>query len=137
MWHLSLVYIFCEVLTTASITSGKCTNMISILILTLDEEKNIAACLKSVAWSDDVVVLDSGSSDGTVKIAAQMGAKIKNRKFDNFASQQNWAIQNIKFKNPWVFYLDADERITPELKEEILRVSVASTGGEVAYFCGR
>jgi glycosyltransferase involved in cell wall biosynthesis len=89
--------------------------MISILVLTLNEENNLPACLDSVAWSDDVHVLDSYSTDRTVEIAKEHGATVCFRKFDSFAQHQNWALENIRFKHPWVFYFDADERVTPEL----------------------
>ncbi len=111
--------------------------MISILILTLNEEINIKDCLDSVAWSDDIVVLDSGSTDKTISLARKKHGRIVKRSFDNWASHQNWAMKNIKFNHPWVFYLDADERMTPELKDELLSLAANSTRTEVAYFCGR
>ncbi len=92
---------------------------VSILILTLDEEINIEQCLQSVGWSDDVVVLDSFSKDRTTHLARQMSARVIERKFDNWAAHQNWAMANIDFKHPWVFYLDADERMTDSLRKEI------------------
>jgi len=111
--------------------------MVSILILTLNEEQNLPACLASVEWSDDVVVFDSFSADRTAEIAQQSGARVVQRKFDNWAAHQNWANENIGFKNRWVFYLDADERMTRELKEEILAISGAEDLKPVAYYCGR
>ncbi|HTC21201.1 MAG TPA: glycosyltransferase family 2 protein [bacterium] len=111
--------------------------MISILILTLNEENNMPDCLASVAWSDDIVVLDSGSRDKTIPLAKKQGARIAKRPFDNWAAHQNWAIENVRFKNPWVFYLDADERMTPELKDEILAIANNPSLKEVGYFCGR
>ena len=110
---------------------------VSILILTLNEEANIESCLDSVAWSDDVVVLDSGSKDKTVAFARRKKARVVTRLFDNWASHQNWALDNIEFKNPWVFYLDADERMTPELKSEILSIAADSNRPEGAFFVGR
>jgi glycosyltransferase involved in cell wall biosynthesis len=92
---------------------------ISILILTLNEETNIGACLDSLAGFDDVVVLDSLSKDRTKEIALAKGARVVERPFDNWAAHQNWAMDTIPFRNPWVFYLDADERMTPELRAEI------------------
>ena len=110
---------------------------ISILILTLNEETNIAACLDALAGFDDIVVFDSLSKDRTVEIARAKGARIVERPFDNWASHQNWAMDNIGFKHPWVFYLDADERMTPELREEILGIARDPARPEVAYYCGR
>ena len=87
--------------------------MISVLILTKDEERNLPACIDTLRWSDDIHVLDSYSIDSTVAIAEQLGAKVWYRAFDSFAQQQNWALDNILFQHPWVFYIDADERVTP------------------------
>jgi len=110
---------------------------VSILILTLNEEANFPECLQSVKWSDDIVVLDSFSSDRTVKIAENMGARVVQRRFDNWSAHQNWALAEIPFKHPWVFYLDADERMTEELKDELVSIAADSTRGDVAYYCGR
>ncbi|PWT74386.1 MAG: glycosyl transferase family 2 [Chloroflexi bacterium] len=110
---------------------------ISILLLTLNEEANLPACLGSVEWSNDIVVLDSFSSDKTCEIAERLGARVIQRSFDNWASHQNWAMEHISFKHEWVFYLDADERMTDSLKQELLAVASNRTRPEVAYYCGR
>jgi glycosyltransferase involved in cell wall biosynthesis len=110
---------------------------ISILILTLNEEPNIGACLDSLAGFDDIVVFDSLSKDRTKEIALSKGARVVERPFDNWAAHQNWAMDNIQFHNPWVFYLDADERMTPELREEILAIARDPMRAEVAFYCGR
>jgi glycosyltransferase involved in cell wall biosynthesis len=94
--------------------------MISVLILTKDEERNLPACIDTVRWSDDIHVLDSYSSDSTATIAEQLGAKVWYRAFDSFAGQQNWALDNITFRYPWIFYIDADERVTPALAKAIM-----------------
>ena len=94
---------------------------VSALILTLNEEINIAACLDSLSWCDDIVVLDSQSTDETRTIAARKGARIVTRAFDNWSAHQNWAVSNIEFRHPWVLYLDADERCTPELAADVMR----------------
>lgn len=106
--------------------------MISVLVLTLNEERNLPACLASVVWSDDIHVLDSQSSDRTVEIARRFGAQVWFRNFDSFAQHQNWALENIPFKHPWVFYFDADERVTPELAEAMQR-AVRAPGEAVAF----
>jgi len=90
----------------------------SILILTKNEEANLAACLDSVAWCDDVVVLDSHSTDRTREIATACGARVFEREFDDFGAQRNHALDRIEFKNPWVFHLDADERFNEALRRE-------------------
>jgi glycosyltransferase involved in cell wall biosynthesis len=110
---------------------------VSILILTLNEELNLPTCLEAVKWCDDIVVLDSFSTDRTVEIAKASGARIVQRKFDNWASHQNWAMDNIPFKHDWVFYLDADERMTDELHGEIQLIASEGQRPEVAYYCGR
>jgi glycosyltransferase involved in cell wall biosynthesis len=92
--------------------------MISVLILTKNEQQDLPGCLASVAWSDDVHVLDSGSTDQTQAIALQNGASFATRPFDGYASQRNAGLQS-PFKHPWVLLLDADERITPALQEEM------------------
>ena len=106
--------------------------MISVLILTKDEERNLPACMDTLRWSDDIHVLDSYSTDATVAIANQLRAKIWYREFDSFAQQQNWALKNIQFRYPWVFYIDADERVTPELANSMLN-AVQDPGEAVAF----
>jgi len=92
--------------------------MYSVLILTLNEARDLPACLASVAHCDDLVVVDSGSTDRTAEIARQAGARVFTRKFDNFAGQRNFAQREVPFRHPWVFHLDADEQFTPELATE-------------------
>jgi glycosyltransferase involved in cell wall biosynthesis len=106
--------------------------MISILVLTLNEENNLPGCLDSVKWSDDIHVLDSYSSDRTTEIAKEYGAKVWFRKFDSFSQHQNWALENIAFKYPWVFYFDADERVTPKLAQSMQR-AVENPRDNVAF----
>ncbi len=106
--------------------------MISVLILTLNEENNLPACLDTVAWCDDIHVLDSFSTDRTVEIARLRGAHVTLRKFDSFAQHQNWALQNLPFRHPWVFYFDADERVTPELAQA-MQLAVLNPGPNVAF----
>lgn len=99
--------------------------MFSLLILTKNEEKNLSACLESVAWCDDIVVLDSISTDKTCDLARRFGSRVFVRAFDNFSSQRNYALDEIKFRHPWVFHLDADERFNEELRAECERVIAA------------
>ncbi len=106
--------------------------MISILILTRNEQDNITACIDSVSWSDDIHVFDSYSTDQTVEIAKARGAKVTQRHFDNWASHQNWALANLPFTHPWVFYIDADERMTPGLRGSILTAVELLAGHAVA-----
>lgn len=110
---------------------------VSVLILTLNEECNLPFCLESLQGFDDIVVLDSLSCDATEDVAKRYGVRFVQRRFDNWSSHQNWALEHIDFKNPWVFYLDADERMTPELRAELLDIAEGETDGHVAYYCGR
>ena len=93
--------------------------MVSVLILTLDEEINLPRCLQSLTWCDDVVILDSFSSDGTEAIAAEYHARFVQRKFDDYARQRNYGLNDIQYKHPWLLMVDADEAVSPELVEEI------------------
>lgn len=106
--------------------------MISILILTKNEERDLPGCLASVSWSDDIHVYDSLSTDRTVEIAEAAGATVTQRAFDNWSAHQNWGLKNIPFKHDWVFYIDADERMTPDLREAA-RAAVASPGDNIAF----
>jgi glycosyltransferase involved in cell wall biosynthesis len=110
---------------------------VSILIQTLDEEANLPRCLDSVAGFDDVVVLDSLSTDGTERIARERGCRWFARAFDGRGPHQNWAMQHIDFRHPWVFYLDADERMTPELRAEIEAIAADASESRVAFYAGR
>ena len=107
-------------------------NPVSILILTKNEEVDLPGCIQSISWSDDIHVLDSCSTDRTVEIAKSMGATVTQRPFDNWSSHQNWALDNLPFKHEWVVYLDADERMTPELKDAVIR-AVQSPGDKIAF----
>lgn len=102
--------------------------MISVVILTLNEAVNLRRCLESVAWSDDVVVVDSGSTDETVEIARAAGARVILRPFDTFAGQRNHAMDSGAFRNGWVLHLDADEVVTPALRDELLTIAAAPSG---------
>jgi len=117
---------------------------ISIFIQTLNEENNLPSLLESVAWADDIVVLDSLSTDRTQEISEAADARWFARPYDGRGNHQNWAMENIDFKHQWVFYLDADERMTPELRSEIETIANDWNSGKrtkdtdpVAYYCGR
>lgn len=100
---------------------------VSVLILTLNEEANIGRCMASVDWSDDIVVLDSLSGDGTADTARRLGARVFSRAFDDFAGQRNYALDHIDFTHEWILHLDADEVVTVELREEL----AAAIGSEL------
>ncbi len=107
--------------------------MISILILTKNEEQDLPGCLESVHWSDDIHIFDSYSDDQTIEIARSYGVKVTQRKFDNYASQRNAALREIDYKYSWVFILDADERIPSKLVKE-LESEIKSIDGAVNGF---
>ena len=92
---------------------------VSVLVPTLDEELNLPDCLDSVAWADEVFVVDSYSRDRTVQIARERGAHVVQHPFESYSRQKNWALDTLPFRNPWVLIVDADERVTPELKCEM------------------
>lgn len=101
--------------------------MLSILILTKNEEQDLPDCLESVSWSDDIHVFDSFSTDRTVAIAEAFGARVTQRKFDGYASHRNAALAGCEFKHPWVLILDADERVPSPLRDEMLSVTASAT----------
>ena len=108
--------------------------MISVLILTLDEEVNIAACLDALPWRDDVWVLDSGSRDETVALARAKGANVVVREFTDYADQRNAGFA-LPFAHDWLVMLDADERMTPELAAQI--EALVRAPGDATMACAR
>lgn len=93
---------------------------ISTIIITKNEEKNIIDCLESVGFSDQIIVIDNDSADRTVELAKKHGAQVESKKFSDFSTQREEGLKRVT--NDWVFYLDADERVTPQLKDEIEKV---------------
>lgn len=106
--------------------------MVSVLILTYNEELNIQACLDSLTWCDDVLVFDSFSSDRTCAIAQAWGARVIQHRFENYGAQREAARVLGAYRHPWVLALDADERPDAELVAE-LKAAAATDGGPVAY----
>jgi len=103
---------------------------VTAVVLTLNEEHNIKACLDTLAWADHTVVFDSFSTDATVELAKQFGAEVLQHPFQDFAQQHNAALERVE--SDWVLFVDADERVTPELAAEIRQV-VKSGHEEVAW----
>ena len=89
------------------------------IIITKNEGHNILACINSLSFCSQVIVVDSGSIDGTAKIAAEAGAMVFVSEFKDYASQKNFALK--KATAPWVLSVDADERVSPELGQEIIQ----------------
>ncbi|HEY9858751.1 MAG TPA: glycosyltransferase family 2 protein [Candidatus Obscuribacterales bacterium] len=94
--------------------------MFSIYILTYNEETEIAACIESALLSDDVVVVDSLSSDRTVEVAQRYPVRVVQHRFESHGQQRTWMLQSVPVKHEWVYILEADERMTPELFQECL-----------------
>lgn len=93
---------------------------IAAVVLARDEARHLGDCLDSLAWADERVVIDDYSSDATVEIATQRGARVVQRRMENFSAQRNAALDAARAE--WVFFVDADERCTPELADEVRRV---------------
>ena len=93
---------------------------VTLLVLTFNEERNLPACLESVdGWAQDIVVVDSGSTDRTVAIAEGFGGRVIVHPFDTHARQWQWALANAPLSTEWVLALDADQRLMPDLRAEI------------------
>lgn len=108
---------------------------LSVVILAKNEGKRIEACLRSVSFADEIVVIDNGSEDETCKIAQQLGAKVINVESSDFSLLRNKAISETR--GLWILYIDADEIVTDELREEILRLLDSGDTTYSAYFIKR
>jgi glycosyltransferase involved in cell wall biosynthesis len=106
--------------------------MFSIYILTYNEELDIAACIESALLSDDVIVVDSCSSDRTLEIASRYPVRVEQHAFESHGKQRTWMLENILPKHEWVYILEADERITPALFQECVETIQAPQ--HIAYY---
>jgi len=95
-------------------------NRLSVTIIAWNEEERLRACLESIAWADEIIVLDAESTDKTVQLAREFTDKIWVRPWPGFAAQKNFALAQAN--GEWVLSVDADERVTPELRERICRI---------------
>ena len=110
---------------------------LSVVIITLNEEKNITQALDSVKnWANEVLVLDSFSTDRTVELAKSYGCYVSQNKFENYSKQRNFALQNLPINTEWIFFLDADEWLSQELKDEI-NVKLLSSPPENGFYIKR
>jgi len=106
---------------------------VSVILITKNEAANIRDCLESVSWADEIIVVDSGSADGTTEIARQMGAQVYSHDWPGFGPQKNRALDYAS--KDWVFSIDADERVTLEQRTELEHaMKVNEVDG---YFCPR
>ena len=118
---------------------------VAAIVLAYNEERNLPECLASLqGWIEQLFVVDSGSTDGTVEIARSYGAVVVEHPFETYGAQRNWALENLPLTSPWILNVDSDERVTPELRasiEEVLRRDDASAVGYLAsrrtMFMGR
>jgi len=109
---------------------------VSVIVPVKDESRHIGPCLESLAWADEVFVVDSQSRDDTAAIARAKGARVVQFHFNGvFPKKKNWSLENLPFRNEWVLIVDADERVPPALAEEI-RCAVASDEAD-GYFINR
>ncbi len=103
---------------------------VSVILITKNEEANIRQCLSTIRWADEIVVVDAGSSDATVARAGEFTEKIFVRPWEGYGSAKNFALSQVT--SDWAFWIDADERVTDELRKEI-QSRVATNGKYVAY----
>lgn len=108
---------------------------VSVVVLTMNEERDLPRCLDSVAWSDDLHVLDSGSSDLTGDIARQHGAHLHVHPFESFGRQRNFALSELPLAHEWVLFLDADEVVTEDFKQAIFSAIDNAPGSTAGFYC--
>ena len=106
-------------------------SLLSVAIITCNEERNLARTLASVTFADEIVLVDSGSKDRTLAIAESFGAKVFSRTWQGFASQKNFAIEQCT--SDWILSLDADEELTPELRQQIRRLLPTNPPADAYY----
>lgn len=111
---------------------------VSILIPIYNEQDNLPRCLDSVDWADEVIVVDSHSTDRSERIAVDQGARIVQFDFNGiWPKKKNWALENIPFRHNWVFILDADEELAPGAREELSAIIAARDSDIVGYWINR
>lgn len=108
-------------------------NLVSVMVFTLNEEIHLPACLAALDWCDDIIVVDSFSTDRTETICRERGARFFQHGFEGFGSQRNWALDHTEPRYPWILILDADERVTRELARELGEKALNSPPGVGAY----
>ena len=110
---------------------------VSIIVPIRNEAGNLPRCLASVAWADEIFVVDSQSTDGSIEIAQRTGARVVEFQFNGtWPKKKNWALENLPFRNEWVFILDADEALPAEAEAEF-REAMASAGELAGYWINR
>ena len=110
---------------------------VSVIVPIKNEAQNLPRCLASVAWADEIFVVDSQSTDGSQRIAEELGARVVQFEFNGtWPKKKNWALENLPFRNEWVFILDADEVLPPEAEAEF-RAAIANAGATVGFWINR
>ncbi len=110
---------------------------VSVLVPIKNEAENLPRCLSAIPWADEILVVDSHSSDGSQRIAEELGARVVPFKFNGtWPKKKNWALENLPFRNEWVFILDADE-VLPDGAEAEFRRAIAEAGEIVGYWINR
>lgn len=119
---------------------------VTAVIITKNEEKNITDCIRSISgFAERILIIDSGSTDKTCEMAAELGCEVHYHEFETHAKQRNWAIDNLDIKTKWILRLDADERFTPEFTKEVTSLMQKHSDDDVngiaaeawLYFMGR
>lgn len=105
--------------TSMPTDAGPATVAVSVMVFTLNEEIHLPSCLASLAWCDDVIIVDSYSTDRSEEICRAAGARFAQHAFTGFGDQRNWALEHAPPRHQWVLILDADERVTAELVTEL------------------
>jgi glycosyltransferase involved in cell wall biosynthesis len=108
---------------------------VSVVILTKNEAADIEKCLRSLSWSNDIHVLDSGSTDSTVAISKSFNAKVSVHPFVSFGEQRNFALDNLDLRNEWILFLDADEVATDAFRVAVNDAIACSTPSTAGYYC--
>ncbi|TDN39589.1 glycosyltransferase family 2 protein [Hymenobacter sp. UV11] len=109
--------------------------MISVIILTKNEAADLPNCLDSVKWSNDVHILDSGSTDKTLEIARHYGAKVTSNPFESFGKQRNFALEHLTIQHDWILFLDADEVVTSEFKRSVFKAVSEAPEIVAGFYC--
>lgn len=110
---------------------------VSVIVPIKNEAENLPRCLDSVAWADQIFVVDSQSADGSQRIAEKLGARVVQFEFNGtWPKKKNWALEHLPLRNDWVFILDADE-VLPATAEAEFRAAIANAGATVGYWINR
>ncbi|MFL6594343.1 MAG: glycosyltransferase family 2 protein [Chthoniobacterales bacterium] len=110
---------------------------LSVIVPIKNEAENLPRCLESITWADEIFVVDSQSTDGSIEIAERAGAKVVQFQFNGtWPKKKNWALENLPFRNDWIFILDADETLPPEAETEF-RSAISNAGETAGYWINR